>query len=84
LKYQLAQNSRHGEVICLDATLDIIHIANKPLQDMGEKRDNKEAMRIELSMGGVARIGGQEVTMFPWPHLPQCPQRPHLFLFLEP
>jgi hypothetical protein len=51
--------------ICINATLEIIHISNKSLQDMGKKRDDREIVRIELADEGVARSRGKEVISFP-------------------
>jgi hypothetical protein len=58
LKYHLAQIRGHEVVTCSIATSEIIHIANKSLYDMGKKRHDREAIRIELVVGGVARSGG--------------------------
>jgi len=44
------------------ASPEIIHIANKSLLDMDISRDNREAVRIELAVGGVAKSKGERTS----------------------
>jgi hypothetical protein len=84
LKYHLDKIPGHDVNICPLSSLEIIHIANKSILDIARKRDQREELRLELanrearSMGttSLSRVGKPN----PQPHLPQCPQHPHLSL----
>jgi hypothetical protein len=55
LKYHVAKNSRHELGICEASTLKIVHIANQLLIAMSKKKDEREALRLELVAGGFPR-----------------------------
>lgn len=57
LKYQLAQISRHEVEMFPKLTLEIIHISNQSLLDMGKKKNAIEFMRFEIIVGAVTRFG---------------------------
>jgi len=55
LKCHLANILEHKVGIYEKSTLEIVHIANQSLNDMGRKREEREALRLELATNGVVR-----------------------------
>jgi hypothetical protein len=52
LKYHLAKISGHEVDICPNSTPEIMHIANKALEDMGLAREYREAKKAQFARGG--------------------------------
>jgi hypothetical protein len=58
LKYHLAQIPGHEVGICKKATPEIIHIANKALDDMGIARDTQGSYESSVWKGRRWKIQG--------------------------
>jgi hypothetical protein len=41
--------------ICPASSLEVVHIATQSILDIGEKKDERESLRLEIVSGGVAR-----------------------------
>jgi hypothetical protein len=76
LKYHLARILGHEVDICPNSTPEIMHIANKALEDLGLTRDYNKAKKIQFARTGG--ISEREVRRLQF-HL-----LPHRILFLEP
>jgi hypothetical protein len=55
LKYNLAKILWHEVDICPSSTLEIVHLANQSVLDIGKKKDEKEALKVKLAARGVTR-----------------------------
>jgi hypothetical protein len=63
LKYHLARIPGHEVDICPNSTLEIMHIANKALEDMGG--DYNKAKKAQFARtGGISEDGGFNSTFY--------------------
>jgi hypothetical protein len=52
----------HEVKVCLAFTLEVIHVAPQSILDIGKKKDEREALSLEIAIGGV--VGSLETTSF--------------------
>jgi hypothetical protein len=67
-KYHLARIPRHEVDICPNSTPEIMHIANKALEDLGLTRDYNKAKKAQFARtGGISKEGSSAVSIPPSP-----------------
>jgi hypothetical protein len=72
-------------IFALHLPQEIIHIANQSILDIAKKKDEREELRLKLAARELQEAWEPQASQGwgkpnPWPHLPQCPQHPHLSL----
>jgi hypothetical protein len=65
LKYHLAKIPGHEVDICPKSTPEIMHIANKALEDIDLARDYREAKKAQFARGGGISEEGSSAASIP-------------------
>jgi hypothetical protein len=66
LKYHLARISGHEVEICKNSTPEIMHIANKALEELGLTRDYNKAKKAQFAKtGGISEEGSSAASIPP-------------------